>query len=149
MGSPDFTVLLAEDDDGHALLVRKNLERAGCSCPIVRFRDGQEVLDYLRLTPGRNAESQGQVLLLLDINMPRASGLDVLKSLKENPATARIPVIMLTTTDNPREIARCYELGCNIYVTKPVVYEQFVDAIARLGMFLQVIRVPFKSDVAC
>lgn len=81
--------------------------------------------------------------------MPRASGLDVLKSLKENPATARIPVIMLTTTDNPREIAYCYELGCNIYVTKPVVYEQFVEAIARLGMFLQVIRVPCKSDAAC
>jgi len=148
MGSQDFTVLLAEDDDGHALLVRKNLERAGCSCPIVRLRDGQEVLDYLRHTPGRNEDSQAQVLLLLDINMPRASGLDVLKSLKESPATARVPVIMLTTTDNPREIARCYELGCNIYVTKPVVYEQFVDAIARLGMFLQVIRVPFKSDVA-
>jgi len=149
MGSQEFTVLLAEDDDGHALLVRKNLERAGCSGPIVRFRDGQEVLDYLHRGPERSETPPGQVLLLLDIHMPRASGLDVLKSLKENPATARIPVIMLTTTDNPREIAYCYELGCNIYVTKPVVYEQFVEAIARLGMFLQVIRVPCKSDAAC
>ncbi len=79
---------------------------------------------------------------LLDINMPRVDGVEVLRQLKSQERTARIPVIMLTTTDNPHEVARCYQLGCGVYITKPVVYEDFVEAIKRLGMFLSVVNVP-------
>jgi CheY-like chemotaxis protein len=138
----NFTVVLGEDDDGHALLVRKNLERAGGGGVFVRLRNGQEVLDYFLARETASPGEAREALLLLDINMPQVDGIEALRQLRSRPSTALLPVIMLTTTDNPREIARCYELGCNIYVTKPVVYEQFVDAITRLGMFLEVIRVP-------
>ncbi len=139
----NFTVVLGEDDDGHALLVRKNLERVGFGGTFVRLRDGREVVEYFKERELREAGGAArETLLLLDINMPQIDGIEALRHLRSNPGTARLPVIMLTTTDNPKEIARCYELGCNIYVTKPVVYEQFVDAIARLGMFLTVVRVP-------
>ena len=89
---------------------------------------------------GRNASQP--MLLLLDIKMPRVDGVEVLRQLKSDPQTALIPVIMLTTTDDPREIQRCYELGCSVYITKPVDYQAFVEAIKRLGLFLQVVRIP-------
>ncbi len=74
--------------------------------------------------------------------MPRLDGVEVLRRLKADPATAMIPVIMLTTTDDPREVERCYQLGCSVYITKPVEYDAFIDAINRLGLFLQVVKVP-------
>jgi CheY-like chemotaxis protein len=138
-----LTLVLAEDDDGHATLVHRNLERAGLAHRLTRLRDGQEALDYIR---GEGAFSgralQANVLLLLDIKMPRVDGIEVLRRLKADPRTALIPVIMLTTTDDPREVQRCYELGCSVYVTKPVDYQAFIEAIQRLGLFLQVVRVP-------
>ncbi|MEO6597005.1 MAG: response regulator [Planctomycetota bacterium] len=139
MDPKNITVLLGEDDDGHALLVQKNLERAGFTGQIVRLRDGREVLDYLDKPPAEQGDPR---LLLLDINMPNVGGIEVLQQLRRDPPNARLLVIMLSTTDDPREIVRCYELGCNIYVVKPIVYEQFVDAVMRLGMFLAVVKVP-------
>ncbi len=141
MNVETVTIVLAEDDDGHATLIERNLKRAGLTNGFVRVRDGQEAMDYfLGETPG--ASSPAASVLLLDIKMPRVDGVEVLRCLKKNPKTARLPIIMLTTTDDPREIERCYELGCNVYVTKPVEYESFIDAIRRLGLFLQVVRLP-------
>jgi CheY-like chemotaxis protein len=140
------TILLVEDDDGHATLIEKNLRRAGLSNGFVRFRDGQEVLEHFA---GSNActdpAHNPSCLVLLDINMPRVNGVEVLRHLKANPATEKIPIIMLTTTDDPREVNRCYELGCNVYITKPVEYEPFIEAIKRLGLFLQVVKLPPKT----
>jgi len=136
-------ILLVEDDDGHALLVEKNLRRAGLSNGFLRLKDGQEALDYF--FDGESVAARGKfesLVVLLDVNMPRVSGVDVLKRLKENEATAAIPIIMLTTTDDPREIERCYDYGCNLYITKPVEYEAFIEAVRRLGFFLQIIKVP-------
>ena len=105
-------ILLVEDDDGHALLVEKNLRRAGLSNGFLRLKDGQEALDYFFNSDGAPARERFESLVvLLDVNMPRVSGVDVLKRLKENEATAAIPIIMLTTTDDPREIERCYDYG--------------------------------------
>lgn len=143
MPSPEITILLAEDDDGHALLVQRNLQRAGLPHHLIRFADGGEVLEYIdRQGQSSNSASQSRLVVVLDIRMPRVSGLEVLRRLKADSQTACIPVIMLTTTDDPREIANCYDLGCNVYVTKPIVYESFVEAITRLGHFLTVVRVP-------
>jgi len=137
------TILLAEDDDGHAQLVQRNLERAGLLNGLLRVRDGQELLDCLETRGGSHEQTLDEALVvLLDINMPRVDGVEALRRIKANPATHRIPVIMLTTTDDPREIDRCYELGCNVYVTKPVAYEEFIDAIRRLGLFLQIVQRP-------
>ncbi len=143
MKSDPVTILLAEDDDGHASLVQRNLERAGLVNGFLRVRDGQELLDCLE----SKGVSQGQVLhetlvVLLDINMPRIDGIEALRRIKAHPEMRRIPVIMLTTTDDPREIDRCYELGCNVYITKPVDYDGFIDAIRRLGLFLQIVQRP-------
>jgi CheY-like chemotaxis protein len=145
--SEPLTIVLAEDDDGHASLIRRNLERAGLANGFFRVRDGQECLELLR---GQGAyadqEMHGDYLLLLDINMPRIDGVEVLRQVKGDPALATMPVIMLTTTDDPREVERCYKLGCNVYITKPVAYDQFVEAIRQLGLFLQVVKVPASGQ---
>lgn len=137
------TIILAEDDDGHATLIQRNLERAGLANGFLRLKDGQEALEYFRGEgnyAGRPLDPS--VLLLLDINMPRVDGVEVLRALKADKRTAVIPVIMLTTTDDPREVQRCYQMGCSVYVTKPVEYQAFIDAVKRLGLFLQVVQVP-------
>jgi CheY-like chemotaxis protein len=143
MTNQKLVILLAEDDDGHASLIQRNLKRAGVVNEIVRVRDGQEALDYIRSEDAHAGRAPGApLLLLLDIKMPRVDGIGVLHAIKNDPTTAQIPVIMLTTTDDPREVERCYQLGCSVYVTKPVQYEEFVGALTRLGMFLEIIKVP-------
>jgi CheY-like chemotaxis protein len=138
-----MVILLAEDDDGHAYLIEHNLRDGGVANAIVRARDGQEALDYVRCE-GECIDRvpNGPLLVLLDINMPRVDGEEVLRRLKADPRTDQIPVIVLTTTDDPREVRRCYELGCASYVTKPVEYERFVEAVRRLGLFLSIVQVP-------
>jgi CheY-like chemotaxis protein len=148
MAAEPILIVLVEDDDGHATLVERNLKRAGLANGIQRLKDGQEAIDFVL---GKGAYSgvstPHSMLILLDIKMPRVDGVEVLRQLKSNPQTARVPVIMLTTTDDPREIDRCYELGCSVYISKPVDYQAFVEAINRLGMFLQVVRVPDSKHV--
>ena len=136
-------IVLAEDDDGHATLVQRNLERSGLVNGFARLKDGQETLDFIRGEGAYSARTlAAHILLLLDIKMPRVDGIEVLRRLRCDPRTANVPVIILTTTDDPREIQRCYELGCNVYITKPVDYQAFVEAIKRLGLFLQVVALP-------
>lgn len=145
------SIVLIEDDDGHATLVERNLRRSGVSNGFLRFRDGQEALDYFFGAPGAQGtgaanypsrEDLANFVVLLDLRMPRVDGFEVLRRLKAEPATASVPVIVLTTTDDPREIERCYELGCNVYITKPVEYDAFIEAVRRLGFFLQVVKLP-------
>lgn len=146
MAAEPIHIILAEDDDGHATLIQRNLERAGLVNGFIRVKDGQEALDIVHGEGAFAGQTpSGNVLLLLDINMPRVDGVEVLRRLKANPRTIPIPVIMLTTTDDPREIERCYQLGCSVYVTKPVEYTAFIEAIKRLGLFLQVVRVPHSG----
>lgn len=143
MPTEPLVIVLAEDDEGHANLVQRNLARSGIANEIVHVTDGQEALDYVR-REGRYAHRTQTLalLLLLDINMPRMDGVEVLRQIKGNNSTEQIPVIMLTTTDDPREIERCYKLGCSVYLVKPVEYEAFVEAVHRLGLLLQIVRVP-------
>lgn len=137
------TILLVEDDHGHALLIEKNLRRAGISNSIVRLDDGQKAVDFLfKEGAYSGGDHPSPFLILLDLNLPVLDGYQVLRRIKQNELTKAIPVVILTTTDNPREVARCYELGCNVYITKPVEYEQFSDAIRKLGLFLSIVQVP-------
>jgi CheY-like chemotaxis protein len=135
----EVTIILVEDDDGHATLIERNLRRAGLDNGFVRLRDGQEALDHF-LAPASSVREP--CIVLLDIQMPRVDGVEVLRRLKNDPRTATLPVVMLTTTDDPREVERCYQLGCNVYVTKPVEYEQFIEAVKRLGFFLKIVKLP-------
>ena len=139
----EVVILIADDDMGHATLIQKNLKRAGIANPLIHFKDGEETLDFLF---GRTQEpcfvSGKSYLLLLDIRMPKVDGVEVLKQVKEDSELKKMPVIMLTTTDDPREVERCYDLGCSDYIAKPVVYETFVLTVQRLGLFLLVVEVP-------
>lgn len=132
-----ITLVMIEDDDGHARLIEKNIRRAGVNNSVERFADGTSALDWL-MREGRKRE----LLVLLDLNLPDMSGVDILARLKADAALKTIPVVVLTTTDDKAEINRCYELGCSVYITKPVSYESFAEAIRRLGLFIQVVRAP-------
>jgi CheY-like chemotaxis protein len=145
----ELVILLAEDDDGHAYLVEQNLADAGLTNRIVHVKDGQEALDYIHCAGAHAGRVPGgPLLLLLDINMPRVDGVEVLRRLKSDPKTDELPVIVLTTTDDPREVKRCYELGCASYVTKPVEYDRFVEAVRRLGLFLAIVKIPREDTQA-
>ena len=137
------TILLVEDDPGHARLIQKNLRRSNITNDIVHVSNGQRAIDYL-FGEGEYAENDVALplLVMLDLNMPVLDGYQVLERMKADERTRRIPVIILTTTDDIREVARCYDLGCNVYLTKPVDYEQFSDVIRKVGLFLSVVTVP-------
>ena len=135
------TIVMIEDDEGHARLIERNIRRAGITNEIRHFADGGTALDFLfkdRQGPLLNGPS----LILLDLNLPDMSGTSILERIKSEPGLKRTPVVVLTTTDDKVEIQRCYDLGCNVYITKPVNYESFADAIRQLGLFLTVIQVP-------
>ncbi|HEV7873909.1 MAG TPA: response regulator [Enterovirga sp.] len=137
------TIVMIEDDEGHARLIQKNIRRAGVTNDIVAFPDGTSALAYLLGEDGTGGINAGRpLLILLDLNLPDMTGVDILKVVKENEALKRTPVVVLTTTDDQREIQRCYDLGCNVYITKPVNYEGFSNAIRQLGLFFSVIQVP-------
>jgi len=141
----EVVILIAEDDDGHAELIQDNLLEAGLKNEIIRFHNGRDALDFFYGEPGGDTArcEKGQAyLMLLDIRMPKVDGVEVLRQLKSDPELKNMPVIMLTTTDDPREIRTCYNLGCSCYVTKPVDYRKFAEMLSRLGLFLLVVQVP-------
>ena len=140
MNAVPVTILLIEDDPGHARLIEKNVRRAGVSNEIQHMVDGTTALQHL-FERGEKVKAD-PVLVLLDLNLPDMSGIDILQRIKADPVMKRTPVIVLTTTDDKMEIQRCYDLGCNVYITKPVEYEGFAAAIRQLGLFLTVMQVP-------
>jgi len=144
----ETVILIAEDDEGHFSLIRKNLQRAGVENPIVRFPDGQAILDFFFHPNPRTASVESDsYLLLLDIRMPKVDGIEVLQVLKKDPRLRVIPVIMVTTTDDPIEVDRCHRLGCSLYLAKPVEYDSFVDVIRKVGMFFSLLEVPLLEGV--
>lgn len=135
-------IVMIEDDAGHARLIEKNIRRAGILNDIRHFTDGGSAVDFLFNSPEGPAKN-GPAMILLDLNLPDMSGTDILAKIKaEDSPLKRAPVVVLTTTDDKVEIQRCYDLGCNVYITKPVDYENFAQAIRQLGLFLTVIQVP-------
>ena len=136
-------IVMIEDDEGHARLIEKNIRRAGVGNEIIPFVNGTDALNYL-LGDDRSgaASAKRQQLILLDLNLPDMTGIDILQKLKCNKHTKRSPIVVLTTTDDSREIQRCYDLGANVYITKPVNYEGFANAIRQLGLFVAVMQVP-------
>ena len=137
------TIVMVEDDEGHARLIERNIRRSGVNNEIMPFSDGTSAVNYLLGKDGSGLAHKGHALLiLLDLNLPDMSGIEILRQVKENKYLKSTPVVVLTTTDDSHEIKRCYELGCNVYITKPVNYESFANAIRQLGLFFSVIQVP-------
>ncbi|CAH0339225.1 response regulator [Rhizobium sp. CECT 9324] len=139
----EVTIVMVEDDEGHARLIEKNVRRAGVNNDIVPFTNGTDALDFIlgKDRSGKVSEDR-YLLILLDLNLPDMSGTDILEKVKSNPHTRRLPVVILTTTDDEREIQRCYDLGANVYITKPVDYDNFANAIRQLGLFFSVMQIP-------
>jgi CheY-like chemotaxis protein len=137
------TIIMIEDDEGHARLIERNIRRSGVNNEIVPFSNGTDALKYLFGRDGSGLERKDTAfLILLDLNLPDMTGIEILRQVKDNDHLKCTPVVVLTTTDDSQEIKRCYELGCNVYITKPVNYESFANAIRQLGLFFSVIQVP-------
>jgi CheY-like chemotaxis protein len=138
-------VLLAEDDPGDQELTRRALEQDAIRVDLRIVGDGEEALDYLfRRGPYREAARAPRPdLILLDLNMPKMNGREVLEVLKQSPELCRIPVVVLTTSQQEADIVSTYDLGCNSYVQKPVDLEQFIDVVRKLGMYwFEVVTLP-------
>ena len=141
--SKPVTIIMIEDDEGHARLIERNIRRSGVNNEIMPFTNGTDAVNYLFGSDGTGESRKGEALLvLLDLNLPDMTGIEILKRVKQNKYLKTTPVVVLTTTDDSQEIKRCYEYGCNVYLTKPVNYESFANAIRQLGLFFSVIQVP-------
>jgi CheY-like chemotaxis protein len=138
---PGLAILLVEDDEGHAELIKDCLKEAGVGNTIMRFRDGQEIIDYLFGHHEVTSGVQRAYVVLLDIRIPKVDGQEVLRRIKSDERLKSLPVVMLTTTDDPREVQASYRIGCNAYITKPVDYQGFSDMIKCLGEFIRIVRV--------
>ncbi len=136
------SIVMIEDDDGHARLIEKNIRRAGVTNEVLHLRDGTSAINFLFGAEAAVRADHQPFLILLDLNLPDMSGVDILKRVKADTRFRRVPVIILTTTDDKAEIERCYDLGCNVYITKPLIYQNFAEAIRQLGLFLSVIQMP-------
>ena len=130
--SEEVVVVVAGDNDGNFVLTKKQLLRCGVQSPIVRFRDGQQVLDFLFSM--RDCLHERSYVLFLDVTMPKVSGLDVLSRLKEDVKLCEIPVLMLTTTGEPEVIAECCKLGCDGYFQNPLNHGHFAELVEKLNL---------------
>jgi CheY-like chemotaxis protein len=135
-------VLLVEDDEGDVLMTREAFEFYKLRNPLHVVSDGEQALQFLRRTgPFAGAPRPGMVLL--DVNLPRLSGLEVLAELKQDPDLMLIPVVMLTTSQADEDILRSYKLHANAYVSKPVDFENFVEAIRQIDdFFMTLVQLP-------
>lgn len=127
------TLIIADDNPGHIRLIKTNLKRSNFQGEIVIATNGKDVLNTIN---ERSNNSLANIYLLLDLNMPIISGFKVLQQLKSESLTQRIPIIVLTTTDNPKEIERCYDLHANWCLTKPIDYSQFKTVVQLIGDFI-------------
>ena len=138
----DSVILLVEDNAKDEALTLRALKRAGISNGVTVMRDGAEALDYLFGTGayvGRGAAAMPTVVLL-DLNLPKIGGLEVMKRIRANPETKRLPVVILTSSDEDEDRLRGYEAGANSYVRKPVDFLQFVESVRQLGLYWLVIN---------
>jgi two-component system, response regulator len=140
----DKTILLVEDNPDDEELTVHAFRTSKLSNHIVVAHDGAEALDYLFGTgpyQGRDVTIM-PTLMLLDLNLPKIDGLEVLSRLRADPRTKKLPVIILTTSDEQEEVIKAYNCGCNSYVRKPVLSSQFHDAVTQLGLYWLITNVP-------
>ena len=127
-------LLLVEDTDSDAEALLRVARKLPLSAPVVRMRDGESALDYL-FQRGEYVGALRPVLVLLDLNLPRLDGHEVLRRIRADPRTRLLPVVILTSSVEEGDLARSYGSGCNSYVRKPVSYTEFVEAVRQLGLY--------------
>ncbi len=133
------TIILVENNPGHARLIEKKLRRGTSPKHIIKFCDGEELIRYLE---EKGSQKMSNLLVMLDLDIPGKDGYEVLRFLKSHKNTRHIPVVVFSVTDEREKIAQCYDLGCNLYATKPLDYRKFCDAVGRLSDFCSLIKLP-------
>lgn len=141
-GERQIEVLLVEDDPGDVMMTREAFQDYKLRNELHVVSDGAEAMEFLR-QEGEYAGRPRPDLVLLDLNLPRMDGRQVLEAIKSDPDLASIPVVVLTTSENEDDVLRSYSLHANAYVTKPVDFERFIDVIRRIDeFFVSVVRLP-------
>jgi len=141
-------ILIADDDPGHATLIEMGLRRSGLANELVHLRGGQEVLDFFFTGgSGLHFKPETAYVMLLDIHMLKLEDAEVLCRIRRDAELRKLPIVMLTTSDDPAEVDLCYRLGCSMHLAKPTAYEGFAAITRRLAFLLTSIEVPRLSDV--
>jgi CheY-like chemotaxis protein len=137
-------ILLVEDNTSDEELTLRALKRANVTNKVVVTRDGAAALDYLFARGAYATRAPGEAIqvVLLDLNLPKLSGLEVLRALRADARTRRLPVVILTSSKEDRDLAEGYELGANSYIVKPVDFTQFAEAVRQLGLYWLVLNEP-------
>ncbi len=138
-----FTILMADDDPDDRLLVKEAFEESRLLNPLHTVEDGEELLDYLNQTGKFSEITSLPSLILLDLNMPRKSGIEALKEIKADPNLRKIPIIVLTTSKAEEDIINSYDLGVNSFIVKPVTFDSLVNIVKQLGSYwFELVRLP-------
>ncbi len=135
--APVKSILLVEDNPNDEALILRSLNKANVANQVIITRDGEEALNYLFAKgPFENRNpSDLPAVILLDIKLPKVDGLEVLKHLREQVATRFLPVVMLTSSDEERDLVESYKFGANSYVRKPVKFDEFIEAVRHVGLY--------------
>lgn len=143
-------ILLVEDNEDDIVLTKRALAKSNILNDVIVAHDGVEALDYLK-KQGEYAENTDEkpVVILLDLNMPRMGGLDFLRIVRSDPASKGLPIVILTSSREDRDICESYNLGANSYIQKPVDFGQFVEAIQTLGLYWLVLNIRPKEGKVC
>ena len=139
----DQTILIVEDNPDDELLIMRTLKKINVANQVEIVRDGAEALDYVFKT-GKyaNRDSRDPAVILLDIKLPKVSGLEVLERVRADGRTRRLPVVMLTSSDEQEDMVKSYDLGANSYVRKPVEFDKFTEAVSKLGLYWLLVNEP-------
>ena len=136
-------ILIVEDNPDDEMLILRALKKANVANEIFVVRDGADSLDYLFRTGAyADRSSPDPAVVILDIQLPKIDGLEVLRRLREHEPTRRLPVVILTSSDEQQDLIRGYELGANSYVRKPVKFEEFSEAVGQLGLYWLLLNEP-------
>ena len=144
MSTNEIQIVLVEDDDNDAELITRTLRKRNLTNHIVRLKNGAEALDYLLMEGSfvNRVPDDIPMVVLLDLKLPKIDGIEVLRRMKQDERTKNIPVVMLTSSNQERDIKAAYELGVNSYVTKPIKFDEFAKAVTELGMYWLMLNIP-------
>ena len=146
MGNDTIEILLVEDNMDDAELTIRALKKNHVLNNLLHVKDGEEALDFI-FCNGKYKDRNGSIkprVILLDLNMPKVSGIEVLQQIKANMETKEIPVVVLTSSKEDPDVNACYKLGANSYIVKPVGFKNFTEAIAELGMYWLLMNQPSR-----
>ena len=138
MSPSEYSVIVVEDGEDEILLLQRAFQDAKLKSPVLVFRDGQEVIDYLRqlgTDGGKHGSDAPPALMLLDLKMPRKNGLDVLEWLRLQPGLKRLATVVMSSSGHASDINRAYDMGCSAYLTKPMSYGELVDLVRLIDGF--------------